>query len=94
MSRPDHVIEDRASASYIAEYGAPKLELENVHQFKNDTKNNLNNKIKIFHKTKIFNTCYIHKYLLAFNWTYPKKLKDKINCFAAKNLNEINYFII
>ena len=46
MSRPDHVIQDRASASYIAEYGAPKLELENVHQFKNDTQNNLNNKIK------------------------------------------------
>ena len=46
MSRPDHVIENRASASYIAEYGAPKLELENVHQFKNDTQNNLNNKIK------------------------------------------------
>ena len=46
MSRPDHVIQDRASASYIAEHGAPKLELENVHQFKNDTKNNLNNKIK------------------------------------------------
>ena len=46
MSRSDHVIEDRASASYIAEYGAPKLELENVHQFKNDTQNNLNNKIR------------------------------------------------
>jgi len=46
MSRPDHVIEDRASQSYIAEYSAPKLELENIHQFKNDTQNNLNNKIK------------------------------------------------
>jgi len=46
MSRSDHVIENRASANYIAEYGAPKLELENVHQFKNDTQNNLNNKIK------------------------------------------------
>jgi hypothetical protein len=46
MSRPDHFIENRASANYIAEYGAPKLELENIHQFKNDTQNNLNNKIK------------------------------------------------
>ena len=46
MSRADHVIENRASQNYIAEYGAPKLELENVHQFKNDTQNNLNNKIK------------------------------------------------
>ncbi|NBW57073.1 hypothetical protein EBR43_04680 [bacterium] len=46
MSRPDHTIENRASKSYIAEYSAPKLELENIHQFKNDTQNNLNNKIK------------------------------------------------
>jgi hypothetical protein len=46
MSRPDHALTDRASSSYIAELGAPKLELENVHQFKNDAKNNLNNKIK------------------------------------------------
>jgi hypothetical protein len=46
MSRPDHVIANRASANYIAEHGAPKLELENIHHFKNDTQNNLNNKIK------------------------------------------------
>lgn len=46
MSRPDHALTDRASSSYIAEHGAPKLEMENVHQFKNDAKNNLNNKIK------------------------------------------------
>lgn len=46
MSRPDHIIENRASQNYIAEYGAPKMELYNIHQFKNDTQNNLNNKIK------------------------------------------------
>jgi hypothetical protein len=43
---PEKVIEDRASASYIAEYSAPKITLVDTKQFKLDKDNNLNNKIK------------------------------------------------
>lgn len=37
---------ERNSSTFLAEYGAPKIELANIEQFKNDKNNNLLNKIK------------------------------------------------